>query len=290
MTRRERGSATAIRLMVFVALKLGRSAARLLLYPICAYFMIFSGGTRQASRAYLKRALGRMPGPGDIFRHYHAFACCVLDRVYLLNGQIGMFDLHVKGEEMLLKHMEHKNGCMLFGAHLGSFEVLRALGRRRSGLHVSLVMYEENARKTNAALNAINPKLAMDVIALGKPTSMIEIRQRLEAGDFVGVLADRSLGGEDQRPLPFLGAPALFPTGPFRMAALLKRPVILMVGLYRGGRRYDIHFEPLFDPSERDAGPRDAAVEEAMARYAERLDHYCKSAPYNWFNFYDFWK
>jgi predicted LPLAT superfamily acyltransferase len=290
MSRQERGSAVAMRAMVFVALKLGRSVARLLLYPICLYFVIFSGGTRRASSAYLQRALGRAPGFTDLFRHYHCFACCILDRVYLLNDEIGMFELHIEGEDKLTRVIEQGGGCLLFGAHLGSFEVLSALGRRRPDITVSLVMYEENARKINAALKAINPNLDMNVIALGRPSSMMEIGQRLEAGDCVGVLADRSLNDEDQIQLPFLGTPASFPLGPFRMAVLLKRPVVMMVGLYSGGRRYDIAFEPLFDPSSLGAGERSRAILDAMVGYVSKLEQYCRSAPYNWFNFYDFWK
>ena len=26
-----------------------------------------------------------------------------------------------------------------------------------------------------------------------------------------------------------------------------------------------------------------------LGRYVARLDHYCRSAPYNWFNFYELW-
>jgi len=27
-----------------------------------------------------------------------------------------------------------------------------------------------------------------------------------------------------------------------------------------------------------------------MQHYADRLTHYCRLAPYNWFNFFDFWQ
>lgn len=83
------------------------------------------------------------------------------------------------------------------------------------------------------------------------------------------------------------------------MAAMLKRPVIFIIGLYRGGNRYEVHYEDLFDFSDEgaatsavgDAGvvSRNAAIDLAIERYVERLEHYCKSAPYNWFNFYDYW-
>ena len=46
LTRRERGAATAIRLIVWIALHLGRSVTRLLLYPICLYFLAFSSASR----------------------------------------------------------------------------------------------------------------------------------------------------------------------------------------------------------------------------------------------------
>jgi predicted LPLAT superfamily acyltransferase len=274
--------------MVFIALKLGRPITRLLLLPICAYFLAFSPEATRASGNYLARALGRKPGLRDVWRHYHSFASVVLDRVYLLNDQMGLFDLHVEGEEIVQGVARESGGCLLFGAHLGSFEILRALGRRQHTLSVSLAMYEENARKISAALNAINPDLSMEVISLGQPTSMLDIRRALEEGHAVGVLADRSLTSEEQVKLPFLGGAAAFPIGPFRMAALLRCPVVLMVGLYRGGGRYEVHFERLPDM---DLGPgrRADAVAQTMQAYAARIEHYCRIAPYNWFNFYEFW-
>lgn len=287
-SRRERGAVPMIRLIVWIALRIGRPAARLLLFPICLYFLAFSIASRNASRRYLARVLQRQPGIADIFRHYHAFASCLLDRVFFLNDQLHLFDLDIHGAEIVDNIVASGSGCLLLGAHLGSFEATRAVGRQRPGLRISLVMYEENARKIGSVLNAINPALAMDVISLGRSGSMIEVGRRLEQGHLVGLLADRSLGDEGCARFPFLGSSASFPLGPFRMAALLGRPVVLMVGLYRGGRRYEVFFEPLIDASDLAGGSMPAA-DEAMRRYVERLEHYCREAPYNWFNFYDFW-
>jgi predicted LPLAT superfamily acyltransferase len=179
---------------------------------------------------------------------------------------------------------------LLIGAHLGSFEVLRAVGRGRAGLKVAMLMYEENARKINAALEAINPAATADIIALGRMDSMIEARDKLDQGYLVGMLADRGLGDDATVDCEFLGKLAPFPVGPFRMAALLHRPVFFMAGLYLGGNRYQIHFEPLADFSETPRAERDAAMRAAQQLYAERLSHFCRLAPYNWFNFFDFWQ
>jgi predicted LPLAT superfamily acyltransferase len=290
-TRGERGAASAIKLVVWLALRLGRATTRLLLYPICLYFLAFSATSRTASDAYLRRALGRRPKFGERLRHYHFFAACVLDRVYLLNDQLDLFDIHVEGEEIAKDEIARGDGCFLFGAHLGSFEILRALGHRQPGLKLSLLMYEENAHKINSVLDAINPKLALDVIALGQPGSMLAVERQLGRGYLIGALADRGLsfGGNEFLSVDFLGKEARFPLGPFRLAAILQRRVVLMVGLYRGGRRYDVRFERLADFTDVAREARPEAIDCAIRRYVERLEHFCRLSPYNWFNFYDFW-
>jgi len=167
---------------------------------------------------------------------------------------------------------------------------VRALGRTQPNLRVALLMYQENARQVGEVAAAINPKLATEIIALGRPDSMLKILDRLDAGAFVGILADRSLETEGRISCSFLGSPASFPLGPFRLARVLRRPIVLMVGLYRGGSRYDIHFELLGDWTEPPKGAPAVVAEGMLRHYVERLEHYVRLAPYNWFNFYDVWK
>jgi predicted LPLAT superfamily acyltransferase len=287
--RPERGGAIVARAAVGLALGLGRSVAGLLLPAVTLCFLAASAADRAASRAFLRRALGREPALTDVYRNFHAFARTVLDRVYLLRGRVAGFDVRVEGEEIVAGLLARGEGCLLMGSHLGSFEIIGALGRRASVPRVRLVMYRRNAGHLSAAMAAIDPRLAAQVIALGEPDSMLEIEDALSKGEFVGMLADRVLDGEDSLPLPFLGTPARFPRGPFQVAALLKREIVLMIGLYRGGDRYDVHFERLADMRQAGRAERGALVEDAMRRYVERLEHYCRLAPFNWFNFYDYW-
>lgn len=287
-TQPERGALPLIKLGVWIALKLGRPIARLFLYPICLYFLASAAHAARNSRQYLARALGRRAGLADVFRHYLTFGACVLDRVFLLNDRINAFDIEIHGEEIVRELQERGNGCILFGAHFGSFEVARALGRRRHA-PISLLMYEENARKVRAALASINPALQAEVIGLGRLDSLLAVSERLSRGHFIGVLADRNVDGKDLVRYDFLGAPAAFPQGPFRVAMLLQRPVILMVGIYRGGRRYEVFFEPLVETSDGRRHDASAWLDDTMRRYVARLEHYCRAAPFNWFNFYDFW-
>ena len=289
LEQRERGSVFAIRLLVGAAGLLGRPCARVVLYPVCGYFLVFSPRARAASRQYLARAMQRPPRWRDLFRHYFTFATVALDRMFLLKERYDLFETQLHGVELLEGLRESGSGCLLLGAHLGSFEILRALGTSRQ-LSVALVMYEDNARMISTVAKAVNPALADNVIALGRFDSMLKVQERLQHSEWVGLLGDRALDDEGQLRVPFLGEPADFPTAPFRIALMLKRPVVLMLGLYRGGNRYDLFFEKLFDPEGVTRAQRETAVEQAVRTFAARLEHYCRQAPYNWFNFYDFWK
>jgi predicted LPLAT superfamily acyltransferase len=287
---RERGSVALLRLMAFVSLRLGRTVSRIALYGIAVYFFLFAPAARRQSRRYLRRALGREPHAGDRFRHVLNFATTIHDRVYLINEQYDTFKITIDGESLMRAQVALGHGAFLMGAHMGSFEVIGSIGRRQPGLQVSMAMYEDNARKINAILAAINPKAKTDIISLGHIDAMLRIAERLDQGAFVGMLGDRTLGDEPVHEVMILGERAYLPTGPMRAAAILRRSVFFMLGLYRGGNRYHVVFEPIADFSQATPSSRDAAVREAVERYAGLLDKYCRCDPYNWFNFFDFWR
>jgi hypothetical protein len=297
----ERSNALALRVMSWIARRCGRRIARGVLHPISWYFLLFAPAPRRHSRRFLTRALGREPSWRERLRHLHRFAATVLDRVYLLGGQLDLFDVTVQGEGLIEETLAQGRGAFLVGAHIGSFEALRAVGEGRGALRIAMVMYPDNARLINAALRAIVPGHAPKIIALGRMESMLAVQDWLDGGGLAGMLADRSLPGRSplagaQRGgsvrVSFLGVDAEFNDGPFRLAALLRRKVVFMAGLYRGGARYDVRFEALADFTERitDAAERECRIRVATLAYARLLEALCREQPDNWFNFHDFWR
>src|SRR5271169_6807811 len=165
MAQPERGSLLVIRFIVRIAMTVGRPVARALLYPICCYFLVFSRQARSASTQYLRKVLGREARIADLFRHYHTFSATLLDRVFLLNDEYYRFNVHIHGEDVVSDMVASGKGCFLLGAHMGSFEIIRSLGRKTAGVRLNLMMYEENAQKIKSVLDAVNPNLALQVIA-----------------------------------------------------------------------------------------------------------------------------
>lgn len=290
--KQERSNLRVLRMMRWIALTGGRRFARAVLHPITLYFVLTGGNARRESARYLARALGRPARLFDVYRHFHCFAATILDRVYLLQEQYGRFELQTNGIEAMDEPLGRGDGVLMIGAHMGSFEALRALGRER-GVRVAMIMYEDNARLINTTLAALAPKATLQTIALGRVDAMLSLRHWLDGGGIAGLLGDRTLPVSSQRSatvwLPFLGRPARFSDGPFRLAAMLRRPVVFMTGLYHGGHRYELRFLPLADFSQVTPANRDAMVRAAIESYVATLESLCREAPFNWFNFFDFW-
>jgi predicted LPLAT superfamily acyltransferase len=285
----ERGSRIGVRAMIWVAESLGRPVARLLLYPICVYFLLSSGAARRSVSRFRERALGRPARWPELFRHYHAFASTILDRLYFLRAQLDSFDVQFHGLDLLDRELAKGQGCVLLGAHLGSFEVVRAVGIFRRQLDIRVLMDEENAPMIRSLIQELNPAVAGTVIQVGGVETMLRVKECLDGGGIVGVMGDRVTQNDRTIACKFFGREAQFPTGPIRLAHVTGAPVMLFFGLYRGGNRYEIHLESfsLAAPSSHDR--RDVDVNQAVQRYADRLEDFCRRAPENWFNFYDYW-
>jgi predicted LPLAT superfamily acyltransferase/outer membrane lipoprotein-sorting protein len=285
---RERGSRVMLRIMRWITLHLGWSVARVILLGIAVYYFLTAAPARAASREFLARARGRAGSAWDVFRHIHAFASVIMESVFLLSGRHGAFDVQVEGLETLRAAMADGTGCVLLGAHFGSFEVLRAVGRQ-APVPVRPVMFRRDHGRATEILEALDPALAARVIELGEPDAMLRVREAVMRGEIVGMLADRSLDDRKSVAVPFLGREAQFPLGPLMVAASLSVPVLLFFGIRTGPRRYLVQFAPLAERVTAPRGERAAALQGWVARYAAELEARCQRYPFNWFNFYPFW-
>ena len=287
--QQERGSLTALRFITWVALSIGRPVTRLLLYPICVYYLLRSKNANRALRRFRERALGRAVTWRDLYGHYFWFASTILDRVYFLRGQFEQFKITVHGLDDLGSMLAQGRGCLLLGSHLGSFEAVRAVGLARETFEIRVLMDEQNAPLIRGLIQELNPAVAETVIQVGGVESMLQVKECLESGGVVGVMGDRLMNEDQAVVCTFFGGEARFPSGAMRLAHVVRAPVVLFFGLYRGRNRYDVYLEAFSDRVNLSPEQRDTDLGRWTQRYVNRLEAYCRQAPENWFNFYDFW-
>jgi predicted LPLAT superfamily acyltransferase len=288
--QKERSNSFTLKLICWIALNSSRSFSRLFLYPITLYFLLTSPRVYKASRNYLKRVLGYKIGVWQVAKHIHCFSATILDRVYFLTDQDHILHITIHGKEILDRKVKNKEGCILLGSHIGSFEVLRSLAINKMDLPVKILMQQDHNQMITKVLEALNPTVAKSVINITGPNALLRVKECIDQGYMVGILGDRIIGKEDAISCNLLGDTASFPVAPIKLAAVLEVPVILFFGIYQGGNRYEIYFEKLTEKIDTARQNRDVKVNELTHKYVEHIEQYLKIAPLNWFNFYDFWE
>lgn len=287
----ERSNGFMLRLLLWIGLALGRHVARLLLVPIVGYFLLTGGASIKASRDFLRRALGREATLADLAKHFHCFASVALDRFFLLKGNTERFAVNLHRPQVVYDLSQQNRGCLLLLAHVGGYEILRVRGTNERKLPLRILMDIRHNRMFMDILTRLNPELGQRIIDASQsgPALVLSLKEALEQGAMVGIMADRVRAAERTTTVDFLGGKACLPAGPWILAGTLGVPVILAFGLYRGGNQYDVHLELFSEKISLPRATREQALHDCAQAYAARLEHYVKSAPYNWFNFYDYW-
>ena len=292
----ERGSTLGMRIVMAAWRLLGPRAARIAALPAVLWVFCTGGQARRASRAYLARlaATSSQPAPPpsawSVLRHMYTFAEACIDRFAAWQGDVAPVDFH--GEAEFRRLSDEKRGALFIGSHLGNLEMVRALATLGGVARITAVVYTEHGRRFVDALRSANPRFAENLLEVADfgPETAVLLKERIEQGEILVIVGDRTPAAENGRSASavFLGQAAPFPQGPMVLAHLLECPVYLFFCLKRAGR-YDLHLERFAERVELPPRSREEAIGRYVAEYAARLEYYCREAPLQWFNFYDFW-
>ena len=288
----EAGTVLGLRTLVLVTRLAGRRFAGWILYVVAFYYALIRGLARRASRDYLRR-VGQPSGFWHVVRHLHTFAQVSLDRLFFMTGRLSAFEVEQKNHDRLAEAARSGRGMLLLGAHLGSFDVMRCRAKEFD-IPVNVVVDFSNAERVNSVLRSLAPDMNTRLISLSDDplAAVLEIKAAVGRGEPVAILGDRlpdTRGGDRVVKTRFLGDDAWFPAGPWLLAHTLQCPVYFVAGLYTRPNRYALQFELLADEVKLDRKERATALARYAQAYASMLETYARSAPLNWFNFYDFW-
>ncbi|WP_456268057.1 glycosyl transferase [Kushneria sp. AK178] len=293
----ESGSLGGIKLMLAIHDRFGARAYQGVLFFVGLYYWLRRPVARRASRQYQQRLKAFCPSVAlprlATVRHFTTFGTAILDKVLALYGRIAPESIHIEQRDTLRAAIDAGRGGIIVVTHLGSHEICQALGRRRGDLKMSIVMHTQHARRFNSLFAGIDRPMPVEMIEVSDmgPATAQRLQARVAEGGFVVIAADREPieAGARRRWIDFLGHPAPFPEGAFRLATLLRCPLYLLIGA-RQGHTHHVHFEPLGDAEGLSRREREAWMTDTMAHFVARLEHFCCRYPLQWFNFYPFWQ
>jgi predicted LPLAT superfamily acyltransferase/glycosyltransferase involved in cell wall biosynthesis len=293
----ERGAACGLRFSTVAYRILGRTGCLAILSPVVLYFFMTGSQQRTASRVYLSRALsdaGRPHSPTwlDSYRHFMSFAGCAVDTFAAWSGRLPPDIVRVIGGSTLEVAKKDPRGALFVVSHLGNAGLSRALLDERTRSRITVLAHTGHAGHFNEVLRRHNPDSAVNTLQVTEigPETMIDLRERIERGEWIVIAGDRTPVGSQQRTfrVRFLGTDAVFAQGPYILAALMQCPVYLLFCL-RSQTGYELFFEKFAHRVTLPRGDRETALRQCAERYASRLEHYVKKSPFQWYNFYDFW-
>lgn len=302
---KERHGLWGIKIILGLYRIFGRKIAKLIMLPVILYFWLTGTRQRKASHAYLtliKQNYSRVAlinkNKLTTFQHFYRFGESLLDKLASWQGDITINDLYYPNQSQFMELISKKQGIILLGSHLGDLEMCRAIANLSHDVTINALVFTRHAERFNQILATVNPQSTINLIqvdTLGADTAIL-LKQKLENGEWIAIMGDRTSTSYHQRTeedaviwANFLGQPAPFPKGPFILSSLLAAPIYLIWGLKPNGR-YQFYFELFYDRLTLPRKHRQQALDNAVQRYAERLEYYCLISPLDWFNFYDFWQ
>jgi predicted LPLAT superfamily acyltransferase len=270
---------------------LGRTAFRVLLWPIVLGYWLSRPALRAHSLGYLRRV---KPGAGwrDGLAHVRLFAETLLDKLLAMAGRYPLERIRERGSDAIHQQAQAGQGAVLVTAHMGCLELCQALVETRPDFKVNVLVHTKHAESFNRILRRLHPQARgvnlIEVTDLDMAL-VLKLADKVAAGEFLAIAGDRvPVRGSKTARVPFLGSDADFPVGPYLIAGLLGCPLFLMLSLHEG-EGYALEFEKLADTVQLPRQAREAALTEHARRFADALAARLQRSPYDWFNFYAFW-
>lgn len=294
---RERGDAWGPALMGFIYRVLGRHVCLAVMAPVILYFYAAGAKQRRASLDYLRRVwrakrIQAAPNHWHGLKHFFAFGVSLVDKFGAWIGRVDRVDIDAIDGANFDAMRDDPRGSMIMSAHVGATEIIRALATRYQRRRITIVIHSAQAPHYNKLLARFAPDSQVSLVQAGAfdVATAMELSSAVERGEWVVIMGDRMPVRHSGRAIEaaFLETPTRFPQGPFVMAAALKCPIYTLFCTKLNGR-HRVQVSLLSEgvaPARRD---RDAALQVLVQKYASALEAVVLAAPYQWFNFYDYW-
>lgn len=252
---------------------------------IVVYFIPFAPKATAAIWNYnrSKRNLSWWKSVIELYRHYYVFGQTLIDRIALRAGYVDRYNFRFDNYERFLEIINGRQGVVMIGAHVGCWEA-GTVFFGKYGKKINIVMLDNEHKRIKQVLEENSEdENNFKVIAVNQESLalMLQIKEALDAGEYICFNGDRYINDDETYCTLFMGAPALMPSGPFKIAAKCRIPVVFYYAVREENRTYRFIFTEATVEHNRPVA--------LFEQYIASLEHLLNNYPRQWFNFYNFW-
>jgi KDO2-lipid IV(A) lauroyltransferase len=258
---------------------------------IAAVLYALIGANRRGAIENMQRILDdpdRRRAGRAALRMFAQFAHCVTETMECYGPRPKPIRLDVPTADPIRDALAERRGAVIVTGHIGNWDVA-AKTLREYAQPINVVMGREANSTMHDYARAMHERAGVRVIYSDTSVfSALNMIRALRNNEIVAIQLDRMLGLGGARAVPFFGAPALFPSGPFVLARLAGSPLIPVFIPRIGTRHYAVRFgTPLvLSRDARDTYSLDRAMRSAVVDF-ERV---IRAFPTQWFQFAPFWE
>ncbi|MBF0440363.1 MAG: glycosyltransferase family 2 protein [Oligoflexales bacterium] len=255
-------------------------------FPLLFYF-VFDRKARAGISIFYRNLTGKRGLPWHRgFSNFIRFGQTLIDRLTLIDEKTGGRGSIVR---YVMPRLEEDvvAGSIFIGAHYGDWLISSAAFSEKIDFTVQVLIDEGQTPKFQSLLRRISGN-RMQFFDVRRPQVelVLSLKECVDRGDCLCILADRKIPGADTITLDFLGKPAHFHRGPFELAGILGRPVYFFTSMKMGFMPYSPYGVSIW---KLDDGKKAKSGREIAEKYVQLLSSEIRKDPSQWFNFYDFW-
>ncbi len=285
---KSKGTPLGYKIFAFLIEKLGVKSAYVVLILVSFYYLVFSFSSTRTSYFYFRKRLKySLPKTVvSIYKNYYYFGQTLIDRFAIAAGYKDQFSFDFDGIDKIDALFGKGKGGILFSAHLGNFNVARYFFEKaefKNEAVVNLLVTDQENEALQEYVGATSKGATMKFIVIKDDMSHIfKMNEVLENNEVIIFAADRYVEGIQFIEKDFLGKPVKFPSGPYKLAARKKLPILFLYIMKESASHYHFYAKEASESME-------YKPSKILEEYIRNLEIMIRKYPLQWFNFYDYW-
>ena len=210
---------------------------------------------------------------------FATFAHCFTETMEYYGARPKPIRLDLPRNDPLAEALQEGHGAVVVTGHVGNWDIA-AKTLCDYGRPINIVMAREVNATTHDFVRGARERAGVRVIYSDTSVfSSLNMIRALQRNEIIAIQLDRALGAGGTRLVPFFGAPAPFPSGPFVLARLAGAPLIPVFIPRLGTRHYAVRVCGRFAVSReaRDARALSVLMGEVVRTFEDVVREYRRS-------------
>lgn len=283
---KSRGTLLGYKIFVYSIKKLGIRTAYSVLIFVAFYYFLVAWKSNRAIYDYLRnrQQFSILQSLFGIYKSYFVFGQTLLDKTTISMGMRDRFTYEFDGIDILKALVAEKKGGILISAHVGNFEIAEYfLDEVNLDLSINLVTTDLEHNIIKNYMDSIRVKSNIKFIIIKEDlTHIFQINEALANNELICFTGDRYFEGNKVLEENLMGKKALFPAGPYHIASRLQVPVAFVYVMKEKNLHYHLY--------TRRAVFKHRDAQALLKEYCTSVEKILTKYPYQWFNYFDFWK